>query len=199
MNRTLQVVAWSYAVACLVAVSLVALQPPKPAPEPHMAAAAAPLATTSVAEAWFTSIKPYCNSVEVEFQQRQNPAPGTVAGTGYSAACYALAGRLDRARAVIESVRPTERLQVVAIVFDVAHPVADAGDDRAAGPIMEMVVEYWPNHYMALYHAGMSAYTLEQHDRARAHLRAFLKSYNADDGWRRNALEVLQRLGAEPQ
>jgi thioredoxin-like negative regulator of GroEL len=159
-----------------------------------MAAAAAPLPSTNAAEAWFTAIKPYCNSVEVEFQTRQNPAPQSVEGIGYSAACYALAGRLDRAQALLDGVPGTSRLQAVGIVFNVAHPVADAGDDRAAGPIMELVVHYWPNHYMALYHAGMSAYTLNQYDRAREHLQAFLKYYESDDGWRRNALDVLQRL-----
>jgi hypothetical protein len=155
------------------------------------------LPSINPAEAWFASIKPYCNSVEVEFQMRQNPAPPGVAGIGYSAACYALAGRLDRAEVLIAGVRSPERLQVVGIVFNVGHPVADAGDDRAAGPIMELVVRHWPNHYMALYHAGMSAYTLEQHNRARAHLRAFLKSYGADDGWRRNAIDILKRLGVD--
>ena len=196
MNRTLQVVAWTYAVACLVAWALVAGRP-APADVPHVAAPAAPVSSRNSADVWFSSIKPYCNSVEVEFQIRQNPAPGGVGGLGYTAACYSLAGRLDRADSVISSAPRGERLQVVAIVFDVAHPVADAGDDRAAGPIMEMVVRHWPNHYMALYHAGMSAYTLEQHDRARAHLSAFLKAYSADDGWRSNAITVLKRLGVD--
>jgi hypothetical protein len=195
MNRTLQVVAWSYAVACLVAWGLVARRPTL-AELPHVPARPAPVPPYDAAT-WFTVTKPFCNSVEVDFHLRQNPAPPGVQGLGYSAACYALAGLLGRADSVITSVQDQERLQVVAIVFDVAHPVADAGDDRAAGPIMELVVKHWPNHYMALYHAGMSAYTLEQHDRARSHLGAFLKSYSGDDGWRHNAIEVLKRLGVD--
>jgi putative intracellular protease/amidase len=82
----------------------------------------------------------------------------------------------------------------VAIVFDVAHPVADAGDDRSAGPIMEMVVDYWPNHYMALYHAGMAEYMLGQRDLSRHNLQEFLKYYHERDGWTANAVEVLKRL-----
>ena len=195
MNRTLQVVSWSYAVACLVVWVLVARRP-APVEVPHVPLLPAPVPPLDAAT-WFTVTKPFCNSVEVDFQLRQNPAPPGVPGLGYSAACYALAGLLGRADSVITSVQGQERLQVVAIVFDVAHPVADAGDDRAAGPIMELVVQHWPNHYMALYHAGMSAYTLEQHDRARIHLRAFLKFYSADDGWRRNAIEKLKRLGVD--
>lgn len=195
MNRTLQVIAWSYAVACLAAWVLVARRPAS-VEVLHVPARPAPVPPYDAAT-WFTVMKPFCNSVEVDFQLRQNPAPPGVPGLGYSAACYALAGLLHRADSVIASVPDQERLQVVAIVFDVAHPVADAGDDRAAGPIMEMVVRYWPNHYMALYHAGMSAYALEQHERARSHLSAFLKAYGADDGWRSNAITILKRLGVD--
>ena len=83
-----------------------------------------------------------------------------------------------------------------AIVFDIGHPVADAGDDQSAGPIMELVVEFWPNHYMALYHAGASEFILGQPDLARQHLEAFLENYHENDGWRTNALEMLQKLGA---
>lgn len=38
------------------------------------------------------------------------------------------------------------------IVFRIGHPVADAGDDESAGPIMNLVVKYQPWNYMALYH-----------------------------------------------
>lgn len=196
MNRTLQVASWSYAVACVIAWTYVRTRP-VPAEVPHVAAAAAPVPSVNPAADWFTAIKPYCNSVEVLFQLRQNPAPGDLPGKGYTAACLALAGRIELADSVISSVNSPDRLQVVAIVFDVAHPVADAGDDLSAGPIMDLVVRHWPNHYMALYHAGMSAYALEQHDRARTHLRAFLREYSADDGWRHNAIEVLKRLGVD--
>src|SRR6266550_8812045 len=145
---------------------------------------------------WFSSIKPYCNSVEVELAQRQHPAPATREGQGYSAACYALGGKLGLARAAIDALPVGDRYRAVGIVFEVAHPVADAGDDRSAGPIMELVVDYWPNHYMALYHAGMSEYALGQPALARTHLRSFLSYYHENDGWARNARETLARLGA---
>ena len=140
-------------------------------------------------------MKPYCNAVEVEVRQQQSPPPATLNGAGYSAACYALAGKIDRARTIIERVAPARRWQAAGIVFDVGHPVADAGDDRSAGPIMELVLEYWPNNYMALYHAGMSEYALRQFDPARAHLEAFLRLYTNNDGWRRNAQTALRQLG----
>src|ERR1043166_10348552 len=129
--------------------------------------------------------------------QQQSPPPKTVAGAGYQAACYALAGHIDDARRVIDKLAPDERYKATGIVFEVGHPVADAGDDRSAGPIMELVLDYWPNNYMALYHAGMSEYSLGQPELSRTHLRSFLQLYTQDDGWWRNALEGLGRLGAE--
>ena len=43
---------------------------------------------------------------------------------------------------------------------------------------MELVLEYWPNQYMALYHAGMSEYALGQPGLARQHLTSFLQYYH---------------------
>src|SRR3954469_23795581 len=51
---------------------------------------------------WFARVKPVCNAGEVEVRQQQLPAPSGVEGAGYSAACYALAGKIDRAREVID-------------------------------------------------------------------------------------------------
>ncbi len=144
---------------------------------------------------WFAQIRPFCNPVEVEVALRSRPVPAGFEGGAYAAACLALAGKVDKARALIDALPANDRARAAGVVFEVAHPVADAGDDRAAGPIMEMVIEYWPNHYMALYHAGMSEYALGQPDPARRNLAEFLKLYHEDDGWRRNAVEVLERLG----
>lgn len=144
---------------------------------------------------WFAQIRPFCNPVEVEVALRQRQPPDGFEGSAYSAACLALAGKVDRARVLIDALPAGERARAAGVVFEVAHPVADAGDDQAAGPIMELVIDYWPNHYMALYHAGMSEYALGQVDRARRNLTEFLNQYHEDDGWRRNAIEVLGRLG----
>lgn len=95
---------------------------------------------------------------------------------------------------MIDRLPPDDRHRAAGIVFEVAHPVADAGDDRSAGPIMAMVVDYWPNHYMALYHAGIAEYGLGQQTLARKHLQSFLEYYHQDDGWTRNARQVLARL-----
>ena len=146
------------------------------------------------AVAWFRAAKPSCNPVEIDVYQRRTPPPASAPGAAYQAACYALAGRTRAARNIIDKLQPTGRDRAVAIVFDAGHPVADAGDDKAAGPIMELVVHYWPTHYMALYHAGMAAYAVGRCDRARDHLSNFLEYYHENDGWRANAIEVLGRL-----
>ena len=47
---------------------------------------------------WFQAMRPHCNAVDVETRHRRSPPPLGWSGAGYSAACYALAGRVDRAR-----------------------------------------------------------------------------------------------------
>ena len=69
-----------------------------------------------------------------------------------------------------------------------------AGLPRAAGPIMELVLVYWPENYQAMYHAGMAAWATSDPARARQRLTAFLGMYHTDDGFTRNAREVLRRL-----
>src|SRR5437016_950875 len=191
MHRTLYLIGAGYLAICgMVYVGF-------RAPRGHRAAPEEPANTVPASgsgEAWYAAIKPYCNAVEVEIAQRNHPAPATLDGQGFSAACYALGGKIDSARAVIDRLPSDDQSKAAGIVFEVAHPVADAGDNRSAGPIMELVVAYWPNHYMALYHAGMAEYMLGQRDLATKNLTEFLRLYHENDGWRANGIAVLQRL-----
>jgi len=148
----------------------------------------------SAAQRWFASAKPFCNPVEVAQLMARRPGPAGWDGAGYAAGCWALAGRIEEARSALARVPQEDRWRAAGIVFDLAHPVADAGDDIAAGPIMNLVVESWPNHFMALYHAGMSDSALGHAGRARTHLTEFLRLYKVDDGFTRNARESLARL-----
>jgi hypothetical protein len=197
MKRIYYVLGWGYVAACMF-LTLRARPLPRvtvadpqathdPAPAPTVAGAA------DGAE-WFRRVKPYCNAVEVHVLQRQMTPPATSDGAGYHAACFALAGRIDDARKIIDKLPDSQRAAAAGIVFNVGHPVADAGDDRSAGPIMELVIDYWPNHYMALYHAGMAEYMLGQRELATRNLEAFLKLYQQQDGWNSNARDVLARL-----
>ena len=149
---------------------------------------------TSLAVDWYRRIKPSCNAVEVETAVRSSPPPATPDGSAYAASCFALAGKIDRARDILEELPQDEQFSAAGIVFAVGHPVADAGDDESAGPIMQLVLEYQPDNYMALYHAGMSEYILGDLPQSEQHLRDFLYIYRNDDGWRRNALTVLKRI-----
>jgi hypothetical protein len=189
MHRGLYAAGFGYLALCGLVLSKSRAPRPRGG-EPH----AAPAPYAGAAGEWFARVKPFCNAVEVEVRQQQLPAPSGVEGAGYSAACYALAGKIDRAREVIEHLGSGDRSRAAGIVFEIGHPVADAGDDQSAGPIMRLVVSYQPGNYMALYHAGMSEYILGQHDFARTHLQRFLELYTSEDGWRHNAQDVLGRM-----
>lgn len=147
------------------------------------------------ADAWFAAVRPYCNPVEVETRLRRNGPPATERGTMNEAACYALAGKIDLARSAIDRLPEELRYEAAGVVFAAGHPAADAGDNLSAGPLMELVVEYWPNHYMALYHAGTAAWERGDNVAAERYLTAFLHEYGPDDGWRSNATSMLSAMG----
>ena len=147
------------------------------------------------AAAWFGEVRQYCNAVEVDTRLRLRPAPPTPEGDMYEAACYALAGRTYRAREVIRGLPEGQRHLAAGVVFEAGHPAADAGDDVAAGPLMEVVVEFWPNHYMALYHAGAARYELGDYALAKSYLERFMTEYATEDGWRTSARQMLESIG----
>ena len=186
-HRALYFVAVGYLAICGVIVAR--SYRPRPAVAPVF---------SSPGDTWWTRLKPSCNAVEVEVAMRTSPAPATFDGQAHGAACWALAGKIDSARAVIDRLPESDRYRAAGVVFDIAHPIADAGDNRSAGPIMELVIHYWPNHYMALYHAGMAEFATGQLELARQNLTAFLSYYHENDGWTRSARETLAQLGATP-
>src|SRR5438094_283039 len=123
------------------------------------AAASAPVVRTASPHAtgapssprqWFAMAKPFCNPVEVAQLMARRPGPSGWEGTGYVAGCSALAGGIGEPRSALARVPEQERWRAAGIVFDLGHPVADAGDDIAAAPIMNLVLESWPAHFQAL-------------------------------------------------
>lgn len=184
----------AFALTGAVAVAFMDGGPPRgiePAPTDPVPAQ---LFTGSDGGAWFQSMRGYCNPVEVETRLQWQPAPPTPDGEMHKAACYALAGRIDQARAVIEGLPAERRYEAAGVVFEAGHPAADAGDDIAAGPLMELVVEYWPNHYMALYHAGSARFEMGDYVEAERYLERFREEYRADDRWTASAHSMLGRL-----
>ena len=198
MNRLLYLAGFAYIGLCATLVvrawrerepshPMIQVAPPPVQPAPP---------SGSAAEQWFAAMKQYCNPVEVDVRTRYAPPPNTSEGAGYSAACFALAGKIERARAIIEEMSSGDRGAAANVLFNVAHPVADAGDDRASGPMMELVLDYWPNNYMALYHAGMSEYSLGQTALAEKHLHGFLAMYSENDGFTGAARSALAKIAA---
>ncbi|MBC7883600.1 MAG: serine/threonine protein kinase [Anaerolineae bacterium] len=153
-----------------------------------------PASSLTAEEQWFNQIKPSCNSVEVVTAMSGATYPQTPQGVGYAASCYALAGRIDLADQVILQLPPNNRVYAAAIVFNIGHPVADAGDDKSAGLIMNLVLRYWPDNYMALFHAGMSEYILNDYPQSQSHLQSFLRVYQQQDGWTDKAKSALNRM-----
>jgi hypothetical protein len=132
----------------------------------------------------------HCTPLEVELTVREMTAASS------KVVCLAVAGQTERARQLLEQMEIEERNAAIQRVFAVAHPIADAGDDRSAGPIMTLVVEYWPNNFMAVFHAGMAEFALGHDDAARVQLTRFLEMYGTDDVWRGRARKALGDLAA---
>ena len=110
--------------------------------------------------------------------------------------CLAIAGKIDAARTRLFAMSATERSQAIATVFSIAHPIADRGDDRSAGPIMALVVEFWPENYMAVFHAGMAEFALGHDANAKAQLERFLGMYARRDVWHQRAEKALADIAA---
>ncbi|HEY1558990.1 MAG TPA: hypothetical protein VGF94_29410 [Kofleriaceae bacterium] len=127
--------------------------------------------------------------VEVYLAQSKLDPPDEVA-------CYAVAGKIDRVRALLDQMPAEGRMVTVRAIFAIAHPIADAGDDASAGPIMLLVVDYDPSNYMAVFHAGMAEFALGHDDIARAQLARFLTMYTPKDVWRERAENALAAIAA---
>jgi hypothetical protein len=132
-----------------------------------------------------------CNSLEVEQAIRNHEWDDIDRLT-----CLAVAGKIDRARALLRALPARTQAEAIARLFAVAHPIADRGDDASAGPIMKLVVEYWPQNFMAVFHAGMSDFALGRDDTAKPQLESFLRMYAPRDVWRARAENALAAIAA---
>lgn len=110
--------------------------------------------------------------------------------------CLAIAGKIDAARTRLLAMSGANRAAALQQIFDIAHPIADAGDDRSAGPIMALISELWPENYMAVFHAGMAEFALGNDDHARVQLEKFLTVYGREDVWRGRAQKALTDIAA---
>lgn len=143
---------------------------------------------------WFGDNKAHCNALEVTRFLALHAPPATENAAAQRAACLAIAGKIADARGVIAGLAPVPQNDAVNSLFLLAHPIADAGDDESARPIMELVLEFQPDQYMALYHAGMANAILGNDDQARRYLTRFLVTYRTQDSWFRRAFQALDAL-----
>jgi hypothetical protein len=143
--------------------------------------------TVSKQQKWTQNAKARCKPAKLESFLKDEPPPTK----GHETACLALADEIDKARAVLEKLSTAERGKAIGIVFNLIHPIADGGDEVAAGPGMELVAEFWPQNYQAIYHAGIAAYEKRDDERAKRHLTRFLEMYKRNDGFGKKAKRVL--------
>ncbi|NNF40757.1 MAG: hypothetical protein HKN64_05215 [Woeseiaceae bacterium] len=146
------------------------------------------------AQLWFNDMRPNCTAEEVESRLELNPAPATDEGNGYTAVCWAIAGRTTEARALLDRLPTSFQRWAAGVVFGATHPAVDSGREAELAPVMELVVEYQPNNVMALYHAGSAAYGNGRSEAARDYLGRFLSAYGPEDGWADNARTMLEAL-----
>jgi len=158
---------------------------PEPVPEPQHVQVVQPaprLDSSSVTPtSWIDQIRPYCNDRDVDLYTDLNPPPQTDEGTAYEAACFALSGRIAKARALILGLPEERHTEAAGVVYDVATATLVADTNAAVGPIMELVLEFWPNHYLALYHAGSARYMSGDMTGAGPYLERFLDLYVRED------------------
>jgi len=140
---------------------------------------------------WFARARPHCNPLEADLHVNRDPAPEGPLGAAFAAACTALTDDIGSTREAILDMPEDERWRAVGVIFEMIHPIADAGEEVRVGPLMELVVEFWPNHYMALYHAGSARYRQGDHEGARSLLHRFLNEHTSEDAWRLRALEMI--------
>jgi hypothetical protein len=152
-------------------------------------------AAPSSSRAWFERARPHCNPLEVTDYLSRSVPPDDAQAPGYLATCWALGNKIDRAKQVLAGAG-ARRGAALQLLFNIAHPIADRGDDEAAGPIMSLMVDEWPQNYMAMYHAGMSDYARGDVTRAKDRLVRFLGMYDRGDSWTQNAKRALDAIAA---
>lgn len=85
--------------------------------------------TGTEATRWFAAVKPYGDALEAEPRIAADPAPAGRDGAGSRAACFALAGPIERAREILDGMeRDSAR-------FLAAHAV----DDGRRGNALEIL------------------------------------------------------------
>lgn len=168
-------------------------EPPAPPPV-EVALVQSPVQPRRVAspEEWFQGIRRRCTPGDVRLATDLNPPPPGVEGVGYKAACYALARQTASARALLLGLPEEARAQGASRVYEVGQALAAEGRHDLAGPLMELVLEFWPNHDLALYHAGSSRFATGDPVAAHGFLGKFLDLHGQEDDLTADARRMME-------
>jgi hypothetical protein len=147
--------------------------------------------TSERLEPWIDRIMPFCTQEDVDLFVDLDPPPDTEEGIAQEAACFALAGRIPKARALILGLPHDRRNRAVGTVYDVTLATLTTDVDPLLGPVMELVLEFWPNHYLALYHAGSARFMRGDLRGAALYLHRFLELYVREDQLAADAHRML--------
>lgn len=143
---------------------------------------------------WFEAIRTQCTPAKVQLAVDLSPPPDGTVSIGYEAACFAIAADMAKARALILGLPEGERLEAASVVFNVAQAMVEQGQEMPAGPLMELVLEFWPNHYVALFEAGVTRYAEGDYTHARIYLQRFLDVYVQDDQRSQRAMRMIDEM-----
>lgn len=175
--------------------------PAEPEPQPHLQQVVEPAPEAGDSPEprdWLATIKPSCNPDDVMLATDLHPPPATGDGPALEAACFAIAGDIAKARALVLAMEPGKRSEAAGVILDIALDSRDVATDASVGPVMDLVLEFWPNHYLALYYAGRSRYLSGDAGGAAPFLERFLLGYGSEDSLARQARRMLGREGESP-
>lgn len=167
---------------------------PEPAPEPVFLEAPKVVPRAATAPDWFAEVRPRCTPADVRLATDLNPPPAGVEGVGYKAACFGIARQIPTARSLLLSLPEGDRIPAATVVYEVAEALASEGRHDVAGPLMELVLEFWPDHYMALYEAGTARFVTGDGPGAHGLLARFLEVYRDEDTLTANARNMMERM-----
>jgi hypothetical protein len=191
-SNMLALIAFAVIISPIAASVLKRDKAPAPAPAPEVRRPdPKPVRAATDPAAWFAGIRSRCTPADVTLATDLNRPPHGVDGTGYEAACFALARNTAKARAILLGLPENDRLRGASLVYEVAEGLAGGGRHDAAGPLMELVLEFWPNHYLALYEAGRARYASGDLSGAQVFLARFLQEDQADDEMVANANRMM--------
>jgi thioredoxin-like negative regulator of GroEL len=189
-------IAGGYILLCIGAIVARRLSPSEPAADLHggVAPANAPTGPLPEAARWFTANQRGCNAAEIEKRLELTPPPSGSVGLVFKAACYAIAGKSERAREIIDAIPPSDRASSILELERVIHPTADGGIDEITLPLCELVLDRVPDEPFALLQAGLAQHLAGNETAAGRHLSRFLSVHPTQDVARERALRALKEI-----